>query len=246
MIKFSTLFLILLISLNSYTQKKTKKIKEPQPALSLQEKANKEVNTPVKINTAKNNENVGVLVVTPNPIASTVNIKSFPVGVSISTANLSGTLKNQKNSMLNLRELTKPYLFRLDFYYTNASWYLNNLGFHVGFQQSRENLNSTEDVLINQNLIMISFSKIFSNTKIGDFFYTGEVGIHQLQASNSENSLLNLSEKFNFAGIGFENSYLFNESYKLQSALTYRQVILGNPRANLDPVTLSIGATYLW
>lgn len=250
MIKGLSLILIsFFIATTSLAAKKSKKPKVIKAETSLNEQALSEVNEPVKLKGQEQSStvNTGLLNVKTNPIENEISLKAFPVGIAISQVKASGFIKNKKNSELDLSQNSNPMMMNLILNYKQPeNKFLSNLALNLGFQQSRQNVQALESVLVSKSSLHLSaYKKIHQSGDI-NFSALTELGFFQVQVSNSENSLLNAYDKTNFLGLGGNVSHNLTSHLQLNAELTYRKQILTSSQIEIDPIAITVGAAYLW
>jgi hypothetical protein len=250
MIKSLSLIIIsFFIATTSLAAKKNKKPKAIKVEASLNEQALTEVNEPVKLkNQAQESTiNTGLLNIKTTPIENEISLKAFPVGIAISQVKASGLIKNKKNSELDLSQNSSPMMMNLILNYKQPeNKFLSNLALNLGYQQSRQNVQALESVLVSKSSLHLSaYKKIHQSGDI-NFSALTELGFFQVQVSNSENSLLNAYDKTNFLGLGGNVSHNLTSHLQLNAELTYRKQILTSSQIEIDPIAITVGAAYLW
>lgn len=251
MIKVLSLILIsFFIASTSLAAKKSKKPKVIKlETTSLNEQALTEVNEPVKLKGQEQTStvNTGLLNVKTNPIENEVSLKAFPVGFAISQIKAAGLIKNKKNSELDLSQNSNPMMMNFILNYKQPeNKFLSNFALNIGYQQSRQSVQSSESVLVSKSSLHLSaYKKIHQKNDI-DFSVLTELGFFQVQVSNSENSLLNAYDKINFFGLGGNVSHNLTSHLQLNAELAYRKQILTSSQIEIDPIAITVGAAYLW
>lgn len=221
------------------------KLKKPAP-IPLGEKALAEINESLHPSKPTHipAENTGLLHVTSLENLIEPPQVRFPVGLSLSVENLKGSLKNKKNSELNLGK--KPHSLMLHFVLSYIKNQISHLSLHFGYQQARQDLSSNEAVLLSKSQVHLTGYRSFYQNKDLNFSSLYELGILQLQVTSSDNELLSSNDHLFFAGIGAQGNYSLNSQMQINADLSLRKSVLGIPQVQIEPIVLSLGATFLW
>lgn len=247
--KIILIILSLLISTELLAAKKTKKKTPPPTPANLTEKANNEINAPVKLKVTEPNdsENSGVISVNAQTPEDSSLFKTLTMGISANNMQTLGVLKNKKGTELDLSQNSQPYFAQLDFYKTlDSNKYLSGLAFHMGYQQFRSEYLPSEEVLISQSLFSLSTSTLLAKGNQSEWSFIVDLGILNLQAVSSDNSFLNVNDKTYFVGAGMEYGYQIFSHLKVNASASYKSKILSQSDLQIKPLTGSLGVTYVW
>ncbi len=224
------------------------KLKKPAP-IPLGDKALAEINESVQPSkpVLGSIEDTGLLHIAPIESSIETPRVRFPVGLSLSLENLKGSLKNKKNSELNLEKNPHPLMFHFVLSYNqNQMSHLSLLSLHLGYQQAREDLSPYEAVLLSKSQVHLTGYKSFYQNKDLYFNSLYEFGFLQLQVTSSDNELLSSNDHLFFVGIGGQGNYSLTSQVLINTELSLRKSVLGASQIQLEPIVLSVGATYLW
>lgn len=221
------------------------KLKKPAP-IPLGDKALAEINeSPHSSKTAPSStDDTGLLHIAPIESSIETPRIRFPVGFSLSLENLKGSLKNKKNSELNLEK--NPHPLMLHFVLSYRQNYISHLSLHLGYQQAREELSPYETVLLSKSQVHLTGYKSFYQNKELNFNTLYELGFLQLQVTSSDNELLSSNDHLFFLGIGAQGNYSLTSQVLINTELSLRKSVLGISQIQLEPIAFSVGATYLW
>lgn len=248
--KFVLIILSLLISTELFAAKKSKKKAPPPVPTSLTEKANDEINTPVKLKVTDLNttDNSGVISVQTEATDESSVFKTLTFGLSANTMQTLGVLKNKKGTELDLSQNSQPYFAQLDFYKTlDSNKYLNSVAFHLGYQQFRSEYSAAESVLVSQSFFSISTSTPLAKFTQSEWSFIADLGILNLQATSADNSFLNVTDKAYLAGAGIEYGYYLLSHLKVAATASYKTKIFSKSSdLQIKPLTGSLGVIYIW
>lgn len=254
---FAALFVsVSLISFSSLG-KTTAKIKKLEPTFqsqeSLVEKAQKAIAVdPAKqVESASSPQNTGMLIVRGTDLLPKQAPAKFPLGIRFDTLSpLRGTLKSAHNASYRLDDLGSLAITSLQMgFIPGAPKVFDEYRLQVGYQHipfESQVGNVSESLRLTHYLAFLSAENIFYKRSKWDFRYAFHLGLLQSQITSSENSLLNVTRRTQFVGLGLRSQYKIIESLSADLDVSVNYATNKVEDFEMDPLRLGSGISYVW